>query len=1807
MATRKRIDPYQAKNGKDMNNKAPQQAYYAPMSSKQQPPPPPSHHQQQPQPQQQQPYQHVRGNSFALPTPASSAQQTRPSGASIFSSKRRNNLSSSPLKSNPNYLYDNASDISDSASIVSSNTTQSHSNSINPNNIYNTHTRRQESVASINSGGSGGSRDNTNIIPSQQVTSSSHSRHGSTYSFTPSMSQAAHEHTPDRSTRKHDSKSLRGPSFNLSRKTTSTSLFSRPSVTLSHNDEISAPKLSNLGTASTSSEFPLQKPKDPAEIEKLFHELMEKRDFRSLPPQARQEMHNYTLEKKWMLVSQDALFEHNKATQKTKINPEYYTRKLIAKIISPDELENLWVSLRTEPLDWVREFIYDYQGDIALSSYLIKIQDQMASLDLEDIQDEIFNKEFQVLKCLRSLMNQRLGAERARSEDSLYIRAITGSLLSPRIATRKIAADALTFMVVYFKKSEGENRSKYHKVLKALDSLQAKPYYEFVASVPGSKRSIERKAPPPANFQRFELWLRQVDKTIDGKGKYKNSLVGASEDLKLAVNMSALSGSAHVENQLIEYCVGIMLLINAIIDSGLDYRVRIHLRSQFKAAGIDSLLQKFRQLKYEGLENQIRVYEDRATDDETELKATLQIDPDLDFNDPVDLIQSLWKRIQNSEAEGHFLSAIQHMYMNQAEKAGDSEEVSRSLRLLDNLIQNVSNAHTTDDETAVNIAVNQLYATMSTDDMYRKAINEVKVYKRIAEEAKAERDEMSRQLSMGSDGLIASLKKEMSELEAVLRRTRKMNAEFEEENRDLKQKLLRVQQEQEVEMRELLIELKNYSKPGPKAISGEIPDVIQKLRKNVHDKRSRNKLENKQLGLHIEPNPRLRHLRDKMGDIELLARELEMTDFETYAPKKEEPQEEPEKEPELNEDSLPLPAISESPVKSIELPPVPVGPKRGCREDDLEKLEKLRRKLASLQSESNDIIKFNNKSAFSKQKYLAMERLRELEQNFKDFNIDFSIEDPDMSMFTELGDAGFKSKIQEELDEARKINSDLRSQLISLQNELSPSPSSRGSSSVLDKLEKRYEQGQVQTNEKEITRGTSKDSRANRMSTTNKLDPALLQEISTRVRHVEGIPESKESSDESDHFEDSVDTEQDSTAKSAAAPPPPPLPQMFNGAPPPPPPPLPSNLDNLNAPPPPPLPPALGGSGGAPPPPPPLPVGLNGGPPPPPPPLPSGSSKSPSPAPFIPQPADLYPRPKKKLKQLHWEKFDGAENNGHSFWNGSKPEDVASDLMEKGVLDEIEAIFAAKEIKKLATKKKEDVDKVTFLARDIAQQFGINLHSFNNLADVEVVDKILRCDKDVLNNPAVLEFLGKDEITEVTNSLARNLEPYSTDYKTDEISPPEKDPSELQRPDRIYLELMYNLQHYWKSRIRALKTMVYYEKEYDDLVSKLRALDEAVDRIKLSKHLRSVFDIILAVGNYMNDTSKQAKGFKLNSLQRLSFVKDDKNSMSFLHYVEKTVRTMYPELLDFMEDLATCIPVAKFSIENISSDCKDYDKAIRNVQSSIEIGNLSDVSSFHPRDRVLKVVTPTLPKAQKKADLLQDQANYTLKEFEKLMRYFGEDPSDSFVRNSFFSKFTNFLTEFKKVQRENMKREEELRVYEQRKKLLENTAKKSKQDKDSNDDDGEDSNIMDSLLEKLKAAGPQKGEPSSARKRALMKKHLMENMRKNVGEHAEVREESPADSNASFGSEDTESEQKDEDLGSRARSLLQELRKAEDGGEKPTGAAQWRLNRPRRRQLLSVEENAGDKPVEESFETDASPEVPDQEQKSEQNSEEKLE
>lgn len=117
--------------------------------------------------------------------------------------------------------------------------------------------------------------------------------------------------------------------------------------------------------------------------------------------------------------------------------------------------------------------------------------------------------------------------------------------------------------------------------------------------------------------------------------------------------------------------------------------------------------------------------------------------------------------------------------------------------------------------------------------------------------------------------------------------------------------------------------------------------------------------------------------------------------------------------------------------------------------------------------------------------------------------------------------------------------------------------------------------------------------------------------------------------------------------------------------------------------------------------------------PPPPPPMPGGMHGH-----FLPQQSAMASgnglglpvvRPKKKLKALHWDKVDEASS---THWAAHTPtaeerETKYMELSKKGILDEVEKLFMAKEIKKLGGAGAKKDDKKQIISSDLRKAFGM--------------------------------------------------------------------------------------------------------------------------------------------------------------------------------------------------------------------------------------------------------------------------------------------------------------------------------------------------------------------------------------------------------------------------------------------------------------------------------------------------------------------
>ncbi|KIX10539.1 uncharacterized protein Z518_01622 [Rhinocladiella mackenziei CBS 650.93] len=1445
----------------------------------------------------------------------------------------------------------------------------------------------------------------------------------------------------------------------------------------------------NSTTPFTPAGFYLPKPQSDAEIEKLFLQLMHKRGWQNLPEQAKRQMMAYAPAKKWTLVHQDKLTEwqgeqkrRQQARQTGTVDgptsrdvdgtPEWYVKKILDNSITSKQLQSLSVSLRTQPISWVKSFI-EAQGQIALTSVLIKINRRQASgptpVNNNSSPEKDLDREYDIVKCLKALMNNKYGADDALTHEQIPV-ALALCLISPRLTTRKLVSEVLTFLCHW---DQGQG---HLKVLQAMDHV---------------KNLINENG-------RFDAWMRIVEVTIDGRGKM-GSLVGASEEVR--------KGGIGVENLLMEYAVATLVLINMLVDAPeRDLQLRCHIRAQFIACGIKRILVKMESFQYDVIDKQVAKFrENEAIDYEDLLQRegssiVDSIEGEVkDMTDPMQITDAIMTRVQGTRTQDYFISAMQHMLLL---RENNSEERLRMFQLVDSMLSYVAMDRRLPDmdlKQSLNFTVQSLLDRLHTDEEARIAFDEATESRQIAEAALAERDEMAAQVAMGADGLVRRLQKQIEEQAGVIEMQSRQAESLKSEVAELQRIRAQELQRNELETRELYLMLRDAqdvaaSRAAKEGTIGQDPaqmqgildreKLMERLERNLERTKTQFKLEGKVWG-QTGPSDRLRELREKMDDA------LD-ADFQEKTRRH----------------------LTNSVMGSVHRSNAHKGPRRAVLE------------ALAISEEAEQESEAEEEVIYEKPRLVEYSR--------------------------------------------PKISAD---QQTSLLGELA---------SKVKKVDDDSDENAAEGDDAGVTTGPSRPS---------------LESESPRTPFDEAPAEAK-----------------------------------FNGPPPPPPPPPPSDPS---------IPGLIPGFEAGPPPPPPPPPGMplspatpsipgfEGGPPPPPPPPPGSLPMSPmSPVPppppgapplpgvqyghFLPQsPVTPVPmlknpimRPKKKLKAFHWDKVDTPQV---TVWaenaNTESREEKYRELQRKGVLDEVEKLFIAKDIKIIGgSGNKGKSDKKQIISSDMMRNFHVSMAKFKNDSADDVVRKIIHCDREVLDNNVVMDFLQREDLCTIPENIAKLMAPYSKDWTGPDAvtSKREQDPADLTREDQIYLQTAYELHHYWKARMRALALTRTYESDYDDISAKLKEVVNVSEAIRDSTSLMSVLALILDIGNYMNDSNKQASGFKLSSLARLGMVKDDKNETTFADLIERIVRNQYSQWEVFVEDIAGVVHASKLNVDQLRQDAKKYIDNIRNVQSSLDAGNLSDPKKFHPQDRVAQVVQRSMKEARRKAEQMQLYLEETSRTYDDIMTYFGEDNQDENARRDFFGKLGGFVTEWKKSREKNI-------ALEENKRRLEASMARKRAQASANASGGASgaetpgsppaNGAMETLLEKLRAAAPQVKDQRDRRRRARLKERhdqriasgqqlpdlpIKDGLEESRG-LASVGEKSGEDN---LSTEDGTSGKGDvsesEDVADRALRALQEMRSSApstgdeiDVRRRRDGADEERKNRRMRRRTAQQSSGAG--------------------------------
>ncbi|CAN8188772.1 unnamed protein product [Coccothraustes coccothraustes] len=534
-------------------------------------------------------------------------------------------------------------------------------------------------------------------------------------------------------------------------------------------------------------------------------------------------------------------------------------------------------------------------------------------------------------------------------------------------------------------------------------------------------------------------------------------------------------------------------------------------------------------------------------------------------------------------------------------------------------------------------------------------------------------------------------------------------------------------------------------------------------------------------------------------------------------------------------------------------------------------------------------------------------------------------------------------------------------------------------------------------------------------------------------------------------------------------PPPPPLPGASL---PPPPPPLPGAA----IPPPPPLP---GGAG--PPPPPPLPGGAV------PPPPPFGGPPMPPPlggAPFAPFPAvpalphGMKEKKKYKLevsmKRINWSKIEPQEIGENSFWVKAEedkfedPELFAKLALTFGTQMKAKKPVEESEEKKAAQSKKK-IKELRVLDGKSAQNLSIFLGSFR-LPYEEIKNIILEVDEEKLSESLIQNLVKNLPEQKELNALAELKDEYN----------------DLAEPEQF--GVVMSSVKMLRARLNGILFRLMFEEHVNNIKPDIMAVTLACEELKKSESFSKLLELVLFLGNYMNSGSRNAQslGFNISFLCKIRDTKSSDQKTTLLHFLAEICEENYRDILKFPDELQHVESASKVSAQTLKSNLDSMHQQIQRLEKDIEnfpksqdehdkfVEKMSISFRHIPAQGSAALLNCFAESAREQYEKLSNMHNNMTKLYENLGEYFTFDPKAISIEE-FFGDLSNFRTLFLEALKENNKRRE-LEEKTKRAKLAKEKAErerlerqKKKQQLIDMNKEGDETGVMDSLLEALQS------------------------------------------------------------------------------------------------------------------------------------------
>jgi cytokinesis protein len=191
-----------------------------------------------------------------------------------------------------------------------------------------------------------------------------------------------------------------------------------------------------------------------------------------------------------------------------------------------------------------------------------------------------------------------------------------------------------------------------------------------------------------------------------------------------------------------------------------------------EAAGLRKIFELCHEFQQEGIENQIKSFEDLAASDQETLVQRFDQEILRDLSDPYDVYRAIISSVEGTAAFPYFLSALQHLLLIREEP----ETRTRYYQLIDELVTSIvldkKRNFSGGLSGAIGVSVSRLVAQFGEQERSKIAEEEASAARKEANELRMQMEMMEEEIAAGGEGLVGKLKKKLVEAEEKLRVSR---------------------------------------------------------------------------------------------------------------------------------------------------------------------------------------------------------------------------------------------------------------------------------------------------------------------------------------------------------------------------------------------------------------------------------------------------------------------------------------------------------------------------------------------------------------------------------------------------------------------------------------------------------------------------------------------------------------------------------------------------------------------------------------------------------------------------------------------------------------------------------------------------------------------------------------------------------------------------------------------------------------------------------------------------------------------------